>query len=105
MPLTVAQWRDRFPTGFENASDPLIQAKLDEAYRRLSAKTWGDRLDDGAAYLTAHLIAISPGGEEMRIGFGGQEKIGNLFDREFQRLKRAVVSGFRVTGDTDGIST
>jgi len=58
VPVTPAQFRARFRE-FRNHNDETVQPRLDEAYRR-TGDSWGDSRDDGACWLTAHLIAISP---------------------------------------------
>jgi hypothetical protein len=58
VPLTPAQFRARFRE-FRHHTDESVQPKLDEAYRR-TGDSWGDSRDDGACWLTAHLIAVSP---------------------------------------------
>lgn len=97
MALSVSEFKTLHQE-FGNTPDAVVQVCLDEAYRRTPEKVWGTLQDDGARYLAAHLITIRPQAKEMRIGMGGQDKIGNLYDRERQRLIKIVASGFRVVG-------
>lgn len=102
MAVTLADFRTAHPE-FSAAPDALVERCLGEAHDRVPENVWGPKRDAGIRYLAAHLITITPGGLDMRVGYGGQDKIGDLYDREFRRLKRSVAHGFRVTGDTSGI--
>ena len=65
-PLTVAQFRERFPEFLETDTSH-VQAKLDEAWRRTPASVWGDTAQDAHGYLAAHLLALSPFGRDARM--------------------------------------
>lgn len=79
---------------FSNTAEALVQAKLDEAYRRTPARVWGDLEDDGAKYLAAHLLACSPFAAELKLV--GKDR-STIYGDERHRLERIVSSGFRVT--------
>lgn len=59
-------WRSLFPE-FDTAPDNLVQSRLDQAALQLDLSVWGTRSGEGQAYLAAHLLAISPGGQFARL--------------------------------------
>lgn len=63
------------------------------ALRRTPTDVWGDLQPAGVYALAAHLIAMSPGGEAMRLS--GETTI---YQKERDRLNRIAASGFRVAG-------
>lgn len=75
------------------ANDPaFVTKKIEEATRRVSAEIWDPHglTDDGIRYLTAHLIAMSPLGEQAKL----DPKDGlTTYEREYQRLVRVVATG------------
>lgn len=92
---TLADFRENFPE-MDKATDALVQAKLDQAIRRLDASVWGDTLADGQLYLAAHLVAISPFGRNAKL----VAKDGStIYGEIYERLAKAAASGFRVAGD------
>jgi hypothetical protein len=93
--LSSAQFLERFPE-FDRASPDLIAARLAEAYRRTPDRIWGDLADDGAGYLAAHLLALSPFAAELKLV--GKERT-TIYGDERGRLERIVSAGFRVTGE------
>lgn len=95
MPLTPTQFKANFPE-FTNASDALVQVRLDWAYERTDSTIWGDKLDQGAQWLTAHMLSLLPEAKDLRKG----EKPGeSMYQRERHRLNRVVSSGFRIAGE------
>jgi hypothetical protein len=78
----------------------LVEVKLAEARRRVNTAVWGALADDGVSYLTAHLMTAQPAGESARkAGGGGATQFNNesSYFREYERLKRIVAQGYRVT--------
>jgi hypothetical protein len=67
--LSLARFRAEFPE-FEDASDALAQAKLDEAHRAFDEALFGARYLDAVRYKAATLIASSPFGKSMRLAKG-----------------------------------
>lgn len=63
------------------------------ALRRTPTDVWGDLQAAGVFALAAHLVAMSPGGEAMRLS--GETTI---YQKERDRLNRIVASGFRIAG-------
>jgi gamma-glutamyl:cysteine ligase YbdK (ATP-grasp superfamily) len=73
---------------FRLASDTVVQAKLDAAYRRVG-ESFGDVRDDAAKLYAAHLIAMSPLAEPSRksVSEGGGR---TQYLDEFERLAAQV---------------
>ena len=94
MALVAADIIARFPE-FTGTATALIDLKLAEAYRRTTEAVWGDLQDDGAAYLTAHLLALTPDARDMRVG---KDKLSTIYQQAREDLEKIVSSGFRVTG-------
>ncbi len=95
MAVTVESFRTEF-VEFRSTPTPLVQAKLAQALLRTPVNIWGAKQDAGVSYLAAHLIAMSPGGEEMRLD---KKKGTTLYQLERRRLSRTVASGFRTAGE------
>lgn len=75
-PLSLAVFRARYPEfvdagGGGAPGDAFVQAKLNEAERRVDSTVWGDKAEDGHGLLTAHLITMSPYGRDARLTIGG----------------------------------
>ena len=70
MTLAIEDFVDRFPE-FSSLDPAIINRKLDEAARRISFTYLYPRGDDAHGYLTAHLLATSPGAGGTG-GAGGQ---------------------------------
>ena len=92
--MTPAEFRALFPE-FTGASDALIQSRLTWAEDRTPADVWGDKRDQGIAWLAAHFLALLPEAKDMRKGEAPGE---TSYGRERKRLARSVASGFRVAG-------
>ena len=93
---TLAAWRAQFVQVYpEFAAAPTVSVytALNSALTRTPIDVWGDHHPYGVYALTAHLVAMSPGGEAMRLA--GETTI---YEKERKRLNRIVASGFRVAG-------
>lgn len=93
---TIAAWRAQFLMFYpEFAAAPAasVSFALGAALSRTPVDVWGDLLSLGVFSLTAHLVAMSPGGEAMRLA--GETTI---YEKERNRLNRIVASGYRVAG-------
>lgn len=104
MAVTVASFRARFPEfgSSDVTPDAVIQTCLDEAEDRTPEDIWGTgvKRDAGVRYLTAHLLAMSPQGRQLKLSTPDGN---SAYLPERRRLQGEVASGFRVTGDTSGI--
>jgi len=82
----------RFPE-FEPADSSMVASAIAEATRGVDASVWGDKTEDGIRWLAAHLLAITPWGQQARL----VSKDGSTtYGKEHARLMRSVTPGFRV---------
>jgi len=82
----------RFPE-FEPASKSMIEEAIDEATRNVDVDVWRDKTDDGVRWKAAHLLAITPFGQQARL----MSKDGSTtYGTHFAQLMRSVTPGFRV---------
>ena len=96
-PPTPAEFRAEYAE-FRLLNDTVVQAKLDQAYRRIG-ESWGDLRDDGAKLLTAHLLASSPLGEPSGKSVKSSGDKGTAFQTSYlAELKRMEeqIPGVRV---------
>ncbi len=89
--MNLAAWRIQFPE-FVACPDPLAQAYLDAALLQLDAEVWGNLLDQGHGYLTAHKLALSPYGQAARLSKknGGE----TTYYVHFRELQAGVSGGW-----------
>jgi len=92
--ITPAQFRAAFPA-FRNVGDAVIQPKLDEAYLR-TGDSWGELRDQGARWLTAHLVSIDPLAEPSSKGVKGSAGRTVYLDEWERMLKVTRVWGTSV---------
>lgn len=86
---------------FKNAPDPLVQGVLDETLLEFNVVVWGDLLDTGHMYLTAHKLSLSPAGQQARIARAQNVPAPynlNNYGIEYWRLLCIVSHGYRVSG-------
>ena len=88
---TVAGFRAGYPE-FSAAENGLVAAKLNEAIRSCDANVWTSRVDDGVYVLTAHLLAMSPFGQNARMQSGGT----STYEARYNRMVLEVALGARV---------
>ncbi|MCK6585954.1 MAG: DUF4054 domain-containing protein [Polyangiaceae bacterium] len=92
MALDRATFRARFPE-FNTADDAYVDAKLAEALLQIDASVWGTKADLGQGYLAAHLLAVSPFGQQARLSSKEGE---TTYHKVWASLRNSVASGFRV---------
>jgi hypothetical protein len=94
MALDATSFVTRFPE-FAQASSDLVTSRLDEALRSVDAPIWGALADDGQAYLAAHLLGMSPFGQQagMRVGAGANQT--TCYWSTYEDLRRRVGTAFR----------
>lgn len=73
----------------------LVSAILAEAAVQLSAPVWGPLYDAGHGLLTAHLLAISPFGQQARMA--AKDGV-TTYWRRYQQLVETVACGGAVAG-------
>ena len=92
--VTPAEFKSIFPE-FSSTPDTLIQSRITWATTRTPEDIWGDNVEQGIAFMTAHFLALLPNAKEMRKG----EKPGeSMYLRERNALEMIVSSGFRIAG-------
>lgn len=92
MAVSVLQFKAEFPE-FANTENALIQSRLTMATARVNSTVWGSRQNDGIKMLAAHLIALSPLGEQAKLK---HENRGTIYGDQFEAMKSEVAFGFRV---------
>ena len=95
MPLTTTTFKARFPE-FSSADDALVAAKLAQATNSMDDVVWGDKFDDGQGQLAAHLLALSPQGQNagLRMGAGANQR--TVYQEQFERLEQLVGTSYRL---------
>ena len=92
----VAGFRVRFPE-FANVPDAAISGHLAGALLEIDVEMWRTKADEGAYYLTAHKLVLSPWGQGARTAKDGVYVKGQtLYWQEYSRLVRMVATGPRV---------
>lgn len=89
MAWTAASFKARWPE-FEPVADDTVTGALAEAGRRNDARVFGDRTDDAVGLYAAHLLAISPGGQQARLK---SDSANTTYNREWERLAAACAGG------------
>ena len=64
--MNLAAFRIQYPE-FRSAADAFVQVFLDSADLQLHATYWGTYRDQAHGLLTAHLISMSPSGQQARL--------------------------------------
>lgn len=83
-----------FHPEFVNVPDPLVTAELGAALLFLDAGVWGNKIDQGQRFRTAHQLALSPFGQAARM----VAKDGSTtYETHYKRMIREVASGYRST--------
>lgn len=65
-PPTLIEFVANFPE-FEQTPPAYVQAKIDSADRLLSQDAFGDLYFDAVSYHAAHLLAVSPYGQQNAV--------------------------------------
>lgn len=66
MAVSASMFDNRFPE-FAGRPDDLLTSILAAATARCHSDAWGTGRNEGVLYLSAHLLALSPYGREMRM--------------------------------------
>lgn len=98
MAVTITDIKTTFPE-FDlgtPAADALITAKLAEAVAQVDVSLFQNSVnaDSAIKYLTAHLMALTPGGLNMKLVKAGEED--TLYYPTYKRLIRVAAFGYRV---------
>jgi hypothetical protein len=78
---------------FGPAESELVEGKLAAAARRVGIDTWGDRYEDAVYVLAAHLLAISPFGQQARLSSSSAE---STYGRTFEEMRVEATFGYRI---------
>ena len=92
MAVTSADILAEFPE-FADVTPTDIDFKIADAVGRINAAVWGDLTDQGVKYLTCHLLAVGPLGEQAKLE---TEEGGTVYFQTYKRLMKSVTSGCRV---------
>jgi hypothetical protein len=89
MAVSVSRFKQAYPD-FENTSNSLVSQKLTAALGRINTEVWGDQADQGQMALAAHLLSISPQGEQARLKM---ENRGTMYGKEWRQMIKEVTMG------------
>lgn len=94
--MTPDEFKERFPE-FDTATitDAQVQSKLDQAERSMDSTVWGDLFDDGQGQYAAHLLALSPEGQDAGLRMGGGANQRTVYQQEYEKLARRVGGAYR----------
>lgn len=66
--MTRAEFRATvYGATFINAPDGIVDAALNSAHLKCSPESWGYLLNEGIALWTAHILAQTPEGKDLRL--------------------------------------
>lgn len=92
MTVEARDFLARFPE-FEPAPPAMIGAAIAEAKRGVDADVWREKTDDGVRWLAAHLLAISPFGQQARLV---SKEGSSTYGEHHKMLVKSVTPGYRV---------
>lgn len=69
--MDTTTFKARFPE-FGRLPDPVIQDAINRATLRTNATVMGDQTDEAIGYMAAHLLALSPFGQQARMSEPGK---------------------------------
>ncbi len=95
MAVSVQSFRQAFEE-FRKTDEATIAAKLKVARLQVNAGIWRDKEDAGVMYLTAHLLALSAAGQNMKLKPG--DTGATVYSTQYETMKRQVTYGFRTAG-------
>lgn len=96
MTWTPTTFRARWPE-FDGVADNVVSAALADAARGVDARLFGTRTDLAVGLRAAHLLAISPYGQQARLE---SDKSDTTYRAEYLRMAREVAGGPWVMGQT-----
>ena len=78
---------------FEPAPEPMVRKKIADATNNVDAAVFKTKTDQAIALKTAHMLALSPFGQQARL----VSKDGaTTYGIQFMALARSMTPGFRV---------
>jgi len=97
--MLPAQIKVRFPE-FVNVPDAVVQAVIDDVAVEFDTRVWGKYLNKGMAYLVAHVLTLSPYGQQARIA--AKAGSSTTYFQEYQRMLSVVATGCMVATGVRG---
>lgn len=94
-PHNLATFRVRHPE-FSGTPDEYVQATLDAAADEIDEDVWGSKAAEGHGLLSAHKLALSPYGVDMRLGAFGDNKARSVYGDQHEQLSRRVGTAYRL---------
>jgi len=88
-------FRNTFPE-FRKTADSEIEAKLAIAKLRVTGSVYGDKTDAATLYLTAHMVALAPAGQNAKLKPENAAK--TVYWTEYRSITRGVTFGHRIAG-------
>lgn len=95
MAVTYARFVNTFDE-FRSTDQAGIEAKLQLALTMVEPSVWGRKTDFGVLYLTAHLVALGPAGQNAKLKPENLAK--TVYGQEYIKVRRSVTFGLRVAG-------
>ena len=95
MAVTVESFKQFFEE-YRKTENATVQAKLTQAVLQINSSVWGDKTDLGTLYLTAHMLALAPAGQNMKLEPENAGKTVYWF--EYTMIRSQVTYGFRTAG-------
>lgn len=89
MSVSVSRFLQDYPD-FKRTDAGLIEKKLTAAEGRIAPTVWGTRTTDGIMALAAHLLSMSPPGEQARLKKENRETV---YERVWRDMKREITMG------------
>jgi hypothetical protein len=86
---TTGDLTDAFPE-FREADGDLLSSRLTAAIGRVDAEVWGPQWSNGVLMLAAHLLAISPYGQNARLS---AKDGSSTYLAEYERMRLEVSFG------------
>lgn len=102
MSVSVQSFKQTFEE-FRSTDDAAVSAKLALAKLQINAAVWGAKTDLGVLYLTAHLVSLSPAGQNAKLK--PTENAKTIYGEQYKQYKRQVTYGLRTAGAMPGGAT
>lgn len=90
MAVSAAQLKARFPE-FAKTEDSHVTEAIADAAARTDVNVWGDRYDVAVRQLAAHLLAISPWGQQAKLS---AKDGSSTYLVEYERMVQEVAHGY-----------
>ncbi len=95
MAVTLPRFRNTFPE-FRKTADSEIESKIAIAKLRITESVWGAKTDAGVLFLSAHMVALAPAGQNAKLKPENAAK--TVYWVEYRSILRSVTYGLRTAG-------